>query len=84
MATTRRETTDEEIARRAYEISQSDTRGTDEENWWRAEHELRDSQGLGSGSRVRRTATKSTEPGEKTSRGRTAKPAAETKRRPAS
>jgi hypothetical protein len=30
------------IARRAYEISQSDDAGTDDENWRRAEAELRD------------------------------------------
>jgi len=34
------EITDEEIARRAYEISQSGESGTDEENWLRAEREL--------------------------------------------
>ena len=32
---------EEDIARRAYEISQSDESGTDEENWRRAEEELR-------------------------------------------
>ena len=36
----RAEVTEEEIARRAYEISQSDECGSDEENWWRAEQEL--------------------------------------------
>lgn len=30
------------ISRRAYEISQSDEAGSDEENWRRAEAELRD------------------------------------------
>ncbi len=40
MATTQQELTYEEIARRAYEISQSQERGSDEENWWRAEQEL--------------------------------------------
>jgi len=40
MATTQTELTYEEIARRAYEISQSEERGSDEENWWRAEQEL--------------------------------------------
>jgi hypothetical protein len=34
------EVTEEEIARRAYDISQSDESGTDEENWLRAEREL--------------------------------------------
>ena len=38
---TRREVTQEQIARRAYEISQSPTAGTPEENWYRAERELR-------------------------------------------
>jgi hypothetical protein len=41
MATMPLELTDEEIARRAYEISESEDRGTDEENWFRAEQELR-------------------------------------------
>jgi Protein of unknown function (DUF2934) len=31
----------EEIARRAYEIAQSEAAGSDEENWLRAEAELR-------------------------------------------
>jgi hypothetical protein len=31
----------EEIARRAYEIAQGDDAGSDEENWLRAETELR-------------------------------------------
>jgi hypothetical protein len=39
------EITHEEIARRAYEIAQSDDAGTDEENWRRAERELRGSGG---------------------------------------
>ena len=30
-----------DTARRAYEISQSDEAGTPEENWQRAEHQLR-------------------------------------------
>jgi hypothetical protein len=34
------EVTSEEIAARAYEISQSDAAGTEEENWLRAEQEL--------------------------------------------
>ena len=33
--------THEEIARRAYEIAQGDEAGSDEENWLRAEVELR-------------------------------------------
>jgi hypothetical protein len=36
-----REPTTEEIARRAYEISQGHDRASDEENWLRAERELR-------------------------------------------
>lgn len=38
---TRREVTHDQIARRAYEISQSATAGAPEENWYRAERELR-------------------------------------------
>jgi hypothetical protein len=38
------EITDEMIAKRAYEISQSDQAGTPEENWERAERELREGQ----------------------------------------
>jgi len=34
----------DEVARRAYEISQSEESKTDEENWARAERELRDKQ----------------------------------------
>ena len=40
MATTQPEVTYDEIARRAYEISQSQECGSDDENWWRAEQEL--------------------------------------------
>jgi len=40
MVTTQRELPNEEIARRAYEISESPERGSDEENWFRAEQEL--------------------------------------------
>jgi hypothetical protein len=36
-----REVTNEEIAQRAYEISQSGEGGSDEDNWHRAERELR-------------------------------------------
>jgi hypothetical protein len=35
------EPTQDEIARRAYEISQGSDAGSDEENWRRAEEELR-------------------------------------------
>jgi hypothetical protein len=42
VAATAREVTEEEIARRAYEISESDESTTPEENWWRAERELRE------------------------------------------
>jgi hypothetical protein len=37
----RREITQDQIARRAYEISQSPNAGSPEENWYRAERELR-------------------------------------------
>jgi hypothetical protein len=37
----RREVTHDQIARRAFEISQSGTGGSPEENWFRAERELR-------------------------------------------
>jgi hypothetical protein len=40
-ATPRRQVTHEQIARRAYEISQSPEARTPEENWFRAERELR-------------------------------------------
>jgi hypothetical protein len=36
---------EERIRRRAYEISQSDQSGTDEENWRRAEQEVREQSG---------------------------------------
>jgi len=39
--TSPRQVTQEQIARRAYEISQSGTGGTPEDNWFRAERELR-------------------------------------------
>ena len=38
---TRREVTHEQVARRAYEIFKSGTGGTPEDNWFRAERELR-------------------------------------------
>ena len=41
--------TRERIAERAYLISQSDQAGTDEENWLRAEQELREEQELQEG-----------------------------------
>jgi len=48
-----KEPTHDEIAQRAYEISQSGRGGTDEENWHRAEQELREPEGpwakIGSG-----------------------------------
>jgi len=37
----KREPTHDEIAQRAWEISQSGDGASDEENWHRAEHELR-------------------------------------------
>lgn len=42
MVTKRREPTDEEIAQKAYEISESHDPGSDDENWYRAERELRE------------------------------------------
>jgi hypothetical protein len=39
--TTGRQVTQEQIARRAYEIFKSGTGGTPEDNWYRAERELR-------------------------------------------
>ena len=38
---TRREVTHEQVARRAYEIFKSGNGGTPEDNWFRAERELR-------------------------------------------
>ena len=40
-AVTAREVTHEQIARRAYEIFKSGVGGTPEDNWYRAERELR-------------------------------------------
>ena len=40
-ATSPRQVTQEQIARRAYEIFKSGTGGTPEDNWYRAERELR-------------------------------------------
>jgi hypothetical protein len=40
-APAKREITPDQVARRAYEISQSGTGGTPDENWFRAERELR-------------------------------------------
>ena len=42
----RKPVTQERIAERAHLISQSDQAGTDEENWLRAERELREEQEL--------------------------------------
>jgi hypothetical protein len=41
MSEQRHEPTYDEIARRAYEISESDEAGSEEDNWRRAEAELR-------------------------------------------
>ena len=38
---TRRDVTHEQVARRAYEIFKSGSGGTPEDNWFRAERELR-------------------------------------------
>jgi hypothetical protein len=49
----------EEIARRAYEISESSDAGTPEENWSRAEHELGDGhQGMAGKDGMSQSATK--------------------------
>ena len=40
-STSPRQVTQEQIARRAYEIFKSGTGGTPEDNWYRAERELR-------------------------------------------
>jgi hypothetical protein len=45
----RQPVTRERIAERAHSISQSDQAGTDEENWLRAERELREEQELQEG-----------------------------------
>jgi hypothetical protein len=51
--------TDEQIRQRAYEISQGPDCGTDEENWVRAEQELRGENGAPKTKpRTRKTATK--------------------------
>ncbi len=77
MATMRHEATDEEIARRAYEISESDDRGSDVENWWRAERELREKPRASVAGRLRRSATSEPNSTEKPTRAKKAKPAGE-------
>lgn len=64
--------TDEEIARRAYEIFESGERGTDEENWFRAEEELRGR--LGAAPPKRRRLKVAAGAAEKPSRARKPKP----------
>ena len=63
MVTMERELTDEQIAVRAYEISESLDRGSDEENWCRAERELlaRATAAPPAAPRRRLTARKSTD-----------------------
>jgi hypothetical protein len=72
MATMPLELTDEEIARRAYEIFESEDRGTDEENWLRAEQELRGRPSAAAPKR-RRLTTARTVASDKTSRARKSK-----------
>ena len=73
MATVEHELTYDEIARRAYEISESPDCGTDEENWWRAERELLDASAAPAG-RTRRTAAKVRSATAKPGRARRTKP----------
>jgi hypothetical protein len=77
MVTMRREATEEEIARRAHEISESDDRGSDEENWWRAEQELCEQPRARPAGRLRRSSTSEPKPAEKPARAKKAKPAQE-------
>lgn len=75
MATMPLELTDEQIARRAYEIFESEDSGTDQENWFRAEQELRSRLDAPAPKRRRLTAVKAAA-GDKPSRARKPKPAA--------
>jgi len=75
MVTVLLEATEEEIARRAYEISESDDRGSDEENWWRAEQELCEQPRARPASRLQRNSTSEPKPTEKPARAKKAKPA---------
>jgi hypothetical protein len=50
------EISDEDIRRRAYEISSGPDAGTEEENWIRAEEELRGSSGMTSKSTTSKRA----------------------------
>jgi Protein of unknown function (DUF2934) len=72
MATMTLELTEADIARRAYEIFESEECGTEEENWLRAEQELLATAGEAAPKRRRLTAVKTG--GEKTTRARKAKP----------
>ena len=78
MITKRHAPTDEEIARRAHEISESPESGSDEENWYRAEASLRAEHTVTSTAPKRgRTAAKAETATEKAPRARKAKPADE-------
>jgi hypothetical protein len=58
MAGDKGKVTDEQIRQRAYEISQGPDGGTEEENWVRAEQELRSENGAPKPKpRTRKTAT---------------------------
>ncbi len=72
MATMAFQLTDEEIARRAYEIFESADSGTDVENWFRAEQELRGRLDASPPMRRRPTAMKAAA-SDKPSRARKAK-----------
>ncbi len=68
MATMQQEPSVEEIARRAYEIWESEQGRSDEENWARAEQELREAFGAPPAARRRRAAAKTSGSAGKTAR----------------
>ena len=76
MATMPLELTEEQIAIRAYEIFESEASGTDEENWFRAEQELRAVASAPAPKRRRPTAVKG-DGADKPSRSRKSKAADE-------
>jgi hypothetical protein len=78
VATLEYDLTEDLIAQRAYEISQSAECGSDEENWWRAEHELRLQTPTVTAVRPRRRSAKAAKEtlAEKPAKSRTGKRAA--------
>ena len=68
--------TDEEIARKAYEISESTESGSDDENWHRAEQTLRVERASSPAAPKRRRAAAEPE-AETATRARKSKPAGE-------